>query len=543
MSLSTYQSPDNCRTENMIELNSTLLLEVALDLANSITSEDRFDRLLSSIRKAINCDAVVLLAYQTDQLKPLAIQGLAPDTLGRRFKLSDHPRLSLICTAEQPVRFPSDSTLADPYDGLLLAQDGDLPVHSCMGLPLYSDDQLMGVLTLDSLQPNAFSNIPERTLQLISALSAATLKTAIQLKALEQRAQQAQDLVQELTHEALTRDGGELIGKSPSMLALKSDIQLVAGSDYTVLVMGKTGVGKELVARTVHQLSNRREQPLVYLNCASIPETLAESELFGHSKGAFSGAEKERPGKFKLADCGTIFLDEVGELPLSVQSKLLRVLQSGEIQPVGKDRVNIVNVRVIAATNRDLAEEVKLGRFRADLYHRLSVYPIRVPELKEREDDVLLLAGYFLEVTARKLGIRQLKMRPEVQEALLEYSWPGNVRELEHVISRASLKASRNTEQQDIISITPEDLDFERTVSTDAEHDNSLNTDNNNIVSLVQQGLKSMTEAFQKKHITDALNNNNGNWTQAAKQLDMDRANLARLAKRLGIIVEKNIKQ
>tara|TARA_R110001599_G_scaffold74653_4_gene205836 strand:+ start:199 stop:1785 length:1587 start_codon:yes stop_codon:yes gene_type:complete len=526
----------------MLEMNSTLLLEVALDLANSINNEDRFDRLLSSIRKAINCDAVVLLAFQTEQLKPLAIQGLAPDTLGRRFKLDDHPRLAQICSGKHPVRFPSDSTLPDPYDGLLLAKEGDLPVHSCMGLPLYSDNQLMGVVTLDSLQPNAFSDIPERTLQLITALSAATLKTAIQLKALEQRAQQAQELVQELTHEALTRDGGELIGNSPVMLALKSDIQLVAGSDYSVLILGKTGTGKELVARTLHQLSARRQQPLVHINCASIPETLAESELFGHAKGAFSGAEKARPGKFQLADGGTIFLDEVGELPLSVQSKLLRVLQSGEIQPVGKDSVASVNVRVIAATNRDLAEEVRLGRFRADLYHRLSVYPISVPELKDREQDILLLAGFFLEVTARKLGIRQLKLRPDAQASLLDYPWPGNVRELEHVISRASLKASRGSEHHDIISLSAQDLDLDRQADNFQTPATHLAPAENAMLPVDLQGLKTMTETFQKNHIIAALQHTSGNWTLAAKHLELDRANLTRLAKRLGISIEKKVK-
>ncbi|MDO6558888.1 nitric oxide reductase transcriptional regulator NorR [Paraglaciecola chathamensis] len=524
----------------MPELNSTLLLEVALDLANSITNEDRFDRLLSSIRKAINCEAVVLLVNRGEQLTPLATQGLAPDTLGRRFKLSDHPRLALICAASQPVRFPSDSPLADPYDGLLLAKDGDLPVHSCMGLPLYSDNKLIGVVTLDSLRPNAFNDISDRTLQLISALSAATLKTAIQLKALEQRAQQAQDLLQELTHEALTRDGGELIGNSPSMQALKSEIQLVARSDYTVLVLGETGVGKELVARTLHRCSERSNHPLIHLNCASIPETLAESELFGHAKGAFSGAEKERPGKFQLADGGTIFLDEVGELPLSVQGKLLRVLQSGEIQPVGKDQVSMVNVRVIAATNRDLAEEVKVGRFRADLYHRLSVYPVRIPSLKERNNDILLLAGYFLEVTARKLGVRQLKIRPDIENALLEYTWPGNVRELEHVISRASLKATRHAQQQDIISISLADLDFETGLAQPPQ----LKPKEALATHLKEQiPLKSLTEDFQRQHISDALVVHDGNWTNAAKQLGMDRANLARLAKRLGVSLEKHIKQ
>ncbi|MBU1311143.1 MAG: nitric oxide reductase transcriptional regulator NorR [Gammaproteobacteria bacterium] len=518
----------------MAEPNSTLLLEVALDLANSITNSDRFDRLLSSIRKAINCDAVVLLAFQGKLLQPLAIQGLTADTLGRRFWLKDHPRLALICESTDPVRFSSDTELPDPYDGLLLAQAGDLPVHSCMGLPLYSDGQMMGVVTLDSLKPDAFSAISERTLQLISAMSAATLKTAIQLKKLEQSARQAQDLVEELTHEALTRDGGELIGESQSMLALKSDIQLVASSDYTVLIQGQTGVGKELVARTVHQQSRRAKQQLVHLNCASLPETLADSELFGHAKGAFTGAERERPGKFLLADGGTIFLDEVGELPLSVQSKLLRVLQSGEIQPVGKDEVKTVNVRVIAATNRDLSAEVTAGNFRADLYHRLSVYPIVVPPLKERHQDIVLLAGYFLEVTARKLGIRQLKLSVAAQSQLLLYPWPGNVRELEHVISRAALKARKEANAQDIIALLPTHLDLTLSSITELNITRPSNASEH-------RSLKTATEEFQKQQIVQALQNTSGNWSLAAKLLDLDRANLSRLAKRIGIKIEKSI--
>jgi len=523
----------------MADLNSTLLLEVALDLANSLTSTDRFDRLLSSVRKAINCDAVVLLANQGELLQPLAIQGLTADTLGRRFYLRDHPRLWQICQSLGPVRFPSDTLLADPYDGLLLAQTGDLPVHSCMGLPLYSDHQLIGVLTLDSLKPEAFSDIAERTLQLIAAMSAATLKAAIQLKTLEQNARQAQDLVEELTHEALTREGGELIGQSPVMLALKSDIQLVAGSDYSVLIQGQTGTGKELVARTLHQLSRRAKQQLVHLNCASLPETLAESELFGHAKGAFTGAERDRPGKFLLADGGTIFLDEIGELPLTVQSKLLRVLQSGEIQPVGKDEVKTVNVRVIAATNRDLAAEVAAGRFRADLYHRLSVYPLQVPALHQRQQDVLLLAGYFLELTARKLGLRQLKLSAASQSQLLQYSWPGNVRELEHVISRAALKASKTAKASDIIALSPQHLEL--TASRQATDPQvappALTPADANL------NLKAATAAFQQQQILQVLQQTAGNWSQAAQQLGLDRANLARLAKRLGIRIEKTVRR
>lgn len=331
-----------------------LLLEVALDLANSINTEDRFDRLLNSIRKAIRCDAVALLRLQQQTLIPLATQGLTPDTLGRRFLLSEHPRLAALCQADGVYRFPADCQLPDPYDGLLLAHSGELPVHSCMGLPLYSDGQLMGLVTIDSLQAEAFQSISDRTLTLIAALSAATLKTALELAKLSLHAHQAQQLVEELTQEALQKDGGELIGQSPAMQALNNDIRLVAGSDYTVLIQGESGVGKELVARTVHKMSGRRRGPLVHLNCAALPETLADAELFGHARGAFTGAERERPGKFLLADGGTIFLDEIGELPLSIQSKLLRVLQSGEIQPVGKDQVQQVNVRIIAATNREI---------------------------------------------------------------------------------------------------------------------------------------------------------------------------------------------
>ncbi|HSC68230.1 MAG TPA: nitric oxide reductase transcriptional regulator NorR [Cellvibrio sp.] len=527
----------------MVEVNSTLLIEVALDLANSISSEDRFDRLLTSIRKAINCDAVALLAFGDGLLTPLAIQGLVPDTLGRRFRLADHPRLAAICHSPSPIRFAEDSPHPDPYDGLLLAQPGDLPVHACMGLPLYSDGQLIGLVTLDSLTPGVFDAIPARTLAVISAMSAASLNTAMQLSRLERNARRDQDLLQELTREALTRDGGELIGQSPAMQALLTDINLVAGSDYTVLIEGETGVGKDLVARKLHQLSRRSQQPLVHLNCASLPETLAESELFGHARGAFTGAERDRAGKFQLAHGGTLFLDEVGELPLAIQSKLLRALQSGEIQPVGRDQIETVNVRVLAATNRDLKREVELGNFRADLYHRLSVYPIKVPALRARATDILLLAGYFLEVTARKLGLRQLTLAPLSQNALLAYQWPGNVRELEHMISRAALKAKAQAAgEATILVLTPAHFDLPVAGKNDAiELQNAANSAEIMEFSSTVLSLKAATEAFQRHQITQALNGAQGNWTAAAQALGLDRANLARLAKRLGVRLEKRV--
>lgn len=518
--------------------DSNLLLEVALDLANSINNDDRFDRLLASIRKAIKCDAVALLGLHDKLLTPLATQGLSSEVLGRRFLLDEHPRLAQLCQADKPLIFPDNCDLPDPYDGLLLARSGDLPVHSCMGLPLYSDQKVIGLVTIDSLQAGSFNHISLKTLELIAALSAATLKTALEFKKLEISAQHAQQLVQELTQEALLKDGGELIGQSPVMQTLKSEIRLVAGSDFTVLITGETGVGKELVARTVHQLSLRKDKPLVHINCASLPETLAEAELFGHTKGAFTGADRERAGKFQLAHEGTLFLDEIGELPLAVQSKLLRVLQSGEIQPVGKDSVEQVNVRVIAATNRNLQQEVEAGRFRADLYHRVSVYPITVPPLNAREQDVLLLAGFFLERTSRKLGIRQLRLSRDAEIALQQYHWPGNVRELEHVISRASLKAKAKASANGIVSVHRESLELP---------DNSSFTTSLSKANIVyppmshESDLKTATQEFQKHCIVAAVTEAKGNWSEAARSLNTDRANLVRLAKRLGISIKKSI--
>lgn len=545
----------------MGEITSAALIELALNLTNSLTnsasSQERFNQLLSTVRHIINCDAVVLLKVQGKDLKPLAQQGLTRDSMGRRFDIASHPRFEAICQSTTPVRFSADCSLPDPYDGMTLAHEGNLPVHACMGLPLLSDQQLIGVLTLDSMTPNAFSDIPERTLAIISAMSAATLNTAVLLQQLEQHSQHKQQLVEELTHEALTKDGGELIGTSEGMEKLKRDISLVAPSDFSVLIEGETGVGKELVARTLHQQSTRHQAPLVYVNCAAIPENLIESELFGHVKGAFTGADKTRAGKFSLADEGTLFLDEIGELPLAAQSKLLRALQNQEIQPVGKDTTETIDVRILAATNRNLQEEVEAGRFRADLYHRLSVYPITIPPLRERAADITLLAGYFCEQTRRKLGLQQLVLNQQAAQTLLQYQWPGNVRELEHVINRAALKA-KGSSQSGIIKISHthlEHLSTNHIALTEIALTEIALTENespaktamaktsrasqNNSASAIN--LKQATEQFQRALITETLEKEGGNWAATARQLQMDRANLNRMAKRLGISVVRTI--
>ena len=467
-------------------------------------------------------------------LVPLAIQGVTRDTLGRRFKISDHPRFARICQADSVVKFDANSSLPDPFDGLLLDYDGELPMHACMGLPLHYADQLLGVLTFDSLAPNVFDAIPLRSLEALAAIVASHLKVALTVSKLEKQAKHTQQKLEELNLEAWEREGGEIIGESAVIQALKSDISIVAPSDFTILINGETGVGKELVARGLHHQSNRRQQPLIYVNCAAIPENLLESELFGHVKGAFTGADKARLGKFALADGGTLFLDEIGELSLSAQSKLLRALQNNEIQPVGQDQVQSINVRVLAATNRELKHEVEQGRFRSDLFHRLSVYPVTVPPLRERDNDVELLAGYFLELARKKLAIVQLKLTKEALFHLSHYEWPGNVRELEHVINRAALKARANAHLNSTVSVSAQDLNLD-----DAPSVGKIPLVQSALIVEPLQGLRQATDEYQSQLIINALTQTNFNWAEAARQLQVDRANLVRLSKRLGISVTK----
>jgi len=275
---------------------------------------------------------------------------------------------------------------------------------------------------------------------------------------------------------------------------------------------------------------------MVYVNCAALPESIAESELFGHIKGAFSGAVSDRTGKFELANGGTIFLDEIGELPLSIQAKLLRTLQNGEIQRVGSDKQIKVDVRVIAATNRNLQQEVAAGQFRPDLYHRLAVYPMHVPALRERGKDVLLLAGAFLEKNQQRLGVKKLRLGQDAKKALLDYHWPGNIRELEHLLSRAALKsATLENRQEDFITISLSYLDIVpeplNAYSIDSVEDSpaALST---------PIDFKNAIDEFQRQLIRQQLAAQQGNMAATARMLGMDRGNFHRLLKRLEIKTE-----
>ena len=231
----------------------------------------------------------------------------------------------------------------------------------------------------------------------------------------------------------------EMVGEHPSIIAAGREMQRIAPMDSTVLLLGESGTGKELFARAIHKLSPRAEKPFVALNCAAIPESLVENELFGHERGAFTGADSRQAGRFELAHGGTLFLDEIGELPLAVQSKLLRVLEAGRVQRLGATTEVSVNVRMIAATNRDLESAVDGEQFRRDLYYRLAVFPIRIPPLRERGGDVMLLAEHFLERFRRELRKPKLGFSASAKQALISHHWPGNVRELQNAIERAAI--------------------------------------------------------------------------------------------------------
>jgi PAS domain S-box-containing protein len=270
------------------------------------------------------------------------------------------------------------------------------------------------------------------------------------------------------------RQFDRILGTSQALLSVLKEVDQVSGTDTTVLILGETGTGKELIARAIHDGSSRRRRSLINVNCAAIPANLIESELFGHEKGAFTGATQRRDGRFTLADGGTMFLDEVGELPLELQGKLLRVLQEGEFEPVGSARTRRVDVRLIAATNRDLQAQTAAGRFREDLFYRLNVFPIRIPPLRERGDDVIELASEFARRFARNMGRDIEPLDEAVKRRLRAYAWPGNIRELQNVIERAVITARSG--QLDLDRALPEATRSETMSIAPTEDDGRIRT-------------------------------------------------------------------
>jgi transcriptional regulator with GAF, ATPase, and Fis domain len=308
------------------------------------------------------------------------------------------------------------------------------------GQPLVHRGKVLGVLAV--FARGAVGRDCMDWLRTIADHAAAAIATARAFERIEELRRRL-ELENEYLQEEVTRAGafGELVGRGPALEGVARQIDLVAPTDAAVLVLGESGTGKELVAREVHRRSKRAGRPLIKVNCAAVPRELYESEFFGHARGSFTGALRDRAGRFELADGGTLFLDEVGEIPLELQAKLLRVLQEGELERVGEERTRRVDVRLVAATNRDLRAEAEAGRFRKDLYYRLSVFPVELPPLRNRVEDIPMLAEHFLASTARKLGRPKPRLTLANVQQLQRYHWPGNVRELQHVLERAVITA------------------------------------------------------------------------------------------------------
>jgi anaerobic nitric oxide reductase transcription regulator len=508
------------------------LLPLALDMTASLSSEDRHRNLVQIVMRALPCDSVALLRLEGETLVPVASLGLSDDMEGRRFARSEHPRLDIICSTREVTRFPADSPLPDPYDGMVIGGQLTLEghVHSCLGCSLWVEDELVGALTADAIAPGAFDHLQDIFLAHLAALAGASLRTSALIDALEHRAEQQGNIARDLVRNVLERRGGSLIGTSPVLQRLREEIDIVAPSDFPVLVTGETGVGKELVVRMLHTRSARAEQPLVYVNCAALPEAIVESELFGHERGAFTGADSERSGKFRVADGASLFLDEIGELPLGVQPKLLRVLQEGEIQRVGSDTPMHVDVRIFAATNRDLELEVAEGRFRADLLHRLDVCRILVPPLSDHPEDVAPLAGLFADRARSRLGCGPIRFAPAALDILRSGQWRGNVRELENVVSRAILRGTARTPAGERVLVEVDDLD--RVASTVRTRDDLPPPP---VLSSERVSLRESVLQHQRHLIRVTLDKHDGNWSATARELEIDRANLHHLAKRLGL--------
>ncbi len=327
-------------------------------------------------------------------------------------------------------------------------------IASFAGQPLEFRGEILGVIALFSRRV-----LDQSHLVMLRTFAYNAASAIVNARAFEEIEQLRHQL--ELENEYLrdkVRDVtnfGNIVGQSPALQKTLQQIDLVAPTDATVLIHGESGTGKELIAMAIHQRSKRKNQPLIKVNCASIPHELFESEFFGHVKGAFTGAVRDRTGRFQLADGGTLFLDEVGDIPLELQSKLLRILQEGEYERIGEERTSRVNVRVIAATNRDLKKEMEAKRFRHDLYYRLSAFPLEIVPLRNRKEDIPLLAKEFLKQICMSMGLKELLLRERHILQLQNYDWPGNIRELRNVIEHAVIVSGGRELRFDLPEISP----------------------------------------------------------------------------------------
>jgi formate hydrogenlyase transcriptional activator len=417
--------------------------KLLLDLTNRVVSNlelrDLLRTISASVRRVMQCDAVgvALPDAESNQLRLYALDFPKSNGFALEEGLAaadDSPAIRVFRTGAPLALSSRDLAQLDPPDSVAVAEG----LKSLCFLPLVSRNRALGVLGLGRRQEQPFTPDDVEFLTQVANQAAIAIENALAYR-------QIAELKDQLAHEKLyledelrsERNFEDIVGKSAALRRVLQQVETVAPTDATVLIYGETGTGKELIARAIHQLSPRRPQAFVALNCAAIPSGLLEAELFGHEKGAFTGAITQRIGRFELAHRGTVFLDEIGEIPLDLQPKLLRVLQDREFERLGSPRTQRTDARLIAATNRDLAAMVEAGTFRADLFYRVNVFPVHVPPLRERPDDIPLLVRHFAQQFARRMHKTIETISSDTMQELLRYPWPGNIRELQNVIERA----------------------------------------------------------------------------------------------------------
>ncbi|WP_075004659.1 sigma 54-interacting transcriptional regulator [Stigmatella aurantiaca] len=415
-----------------------------LELASAEPSvTELLRRGLDWVTRIARFDLATLFLLKNARLVAVAARGPLANAQvrGHVLELAHFPQVRQALETRRARAFTEEDHTGegDPFDGVL-----DLPPgHSCMVVPLCSGERCYGVLTLDRAECETYAPSVVELVEVYGQILATALQSAEQRAVLERMHRQDREHAKLLESE-LGRDSEGILESSlsPVMRDLARRARQVAETDTPVLLLGETGTGKERLARAIHRWSARADQPFVTLNCAAIPAGLLESELFGHVKGAFTGAIKDRAGRFQMAHRGTLLLDEIGELPVDLQAKLLRALQEKTFEPVGSDRVVRADVRILAATHVDLLQAIAQRRFREDLYYRLSVFPLRLPPLRERREDLSQLCAFLLEEQARRTGRRGMRVTPEGLARLAAYDWPGNLRELANVLERATILSS-----------------------------------------------------------------------------------------------------
>ncbi|HTY09225.1 MAG TPA: sigma-54-dependent Fis family transcriptional regulator, partial [Candidatus Edwardsbacteria bacterium] len=493
-----------------------LLLEVSQRLNRVLNLDQLLDVIMDSVMQLTRAERGFLMLYDPEGvLKFRVIRNTSSQVWeGEDYQISHTITEKVVSTAAPLwVRdVGADEQLSQA------ASIADLKIRSTMCAPLFAgqapERRIIGVIYVDSQKiQESFSAHDLDLLVAIAGQAAIAIENAQlvgNIKSLEEEKRKQLE-IENISLQRMLEARGELLGQCPAMEQVFAMIRRVAGSEVSVLVLGESGTGKSLVARAIHELSLRKDKPFIVIDCGAIPENLLESELFGYEKGAFTGAYGRKLGKFELANGGTVFLDEIGELPPALQLKLLRVLQEGELEHIGGHETIKVDVRVATATNRDLERDVESGRFRKDLYYRLNVITIHLPALRERGDDILMLSSVFLERFAAKHKKRITSFSSDAKSALLSHKWPGNVRELEHKIERAVIMC-------DGAQINAGHLELAAKTGTPA--------------AAAAGRLKDAKAEMEKQLLAGALSACQGDITATSKQLGIARQQVYRMMKR-----------